>query len=145
MTAIALAAAGPCSQQKPRRALWGWRKGLLAGDSLLRCSSRLHVDMMCHQLGVSSARVATLGWGNQHHSAILKLRITNPIKQYEMQGTPGELVRLGMAQLYMQVLKQEFAPLEGYDVTKLPYPRHQLPGARIKGFPMKPYALLHSR
>jgi hypothetical protein len=45
----------------------------------------------------------------------------------------------------LQALKAEFAPLEGYDASKLPYPKHHLPGAKLKGFPMKPYALLQSK
>lgn len=45
----------------------------------------------------------------------------------------------------LQNLKAEFDPLEGYDVTKEVYPSHHLPGATLKGFPMKPYALLKSR
>jgi len=44
-----------------------------------------------------------------------------------------------------QAIKDEFSPLEGFDASKLPYPKHHLPGAKLKGFPMKPYALLHSR
>lgn len=44
-----------------------------------------------------------------------------------------------------QALQKEFGPLEAYDVTQLPYPGHHLPGAKLKGFPMKPYALLHSK
>jgi hypothetical protein len=44
-----------------------------------------------------------------------------------------------------QALQQEFGPLEAYDAQALPYPAHHLPGAKLKGFPMKPYALLHSK
>jgi hypothetical protein len=36
-------------------------------------------------------------------------------------------------------------PRHPVDATKLPYPDHHLPGAKLVGFPMKPYALLHSR
>ncbi|KAI8472516.1 MAG: mannosyltransferase putative-domain-containing protein [Monoraphidium minutum] len=45
----------------------------------------------------------------------------------------------------LAALKHEFGPLEGFDVTQLPYPEHHLAGAKLVGFPMKPYALLHSR
>lgn len=45
----------------------------------------------------------------------------------------------------LQVLKQDFGPLEGYDASKIAYPSHHLPGAQLKGFPMKPWALLNSR
>ena len=42
-------------------------------------------------------------------------------------------------------IQREFAPIEGFDVEDLPYPQHHLPNASLKGFPIKPYALLHSR
>jgi hypothetical protein len=45
----------------------------------------------------------------------------------------------------LQALKRDFAPLEGFDASKIPYPAHHLPGATLKGFPMKPWALLNSR
>ncbi|WIA31646.1 hypothetical protein OEZ86_002526 [Tetradesmus obliquus] len=45
----------------------------------------------------------------------------------------------------LAALKAEFGPLEGYDASKLPYPKHHLPGAKLKGFPMKPWALLQSK
>lgn len=56
--------------------------------------------------------------------------------------------RIGLfctACVFLQALKAEFAPLEGYDASKLPYPKHHLPGAKLKGFPMKPWALLQSK
>ncbi|GBF90801.1 hypothetical protein Rsub_03102 [Raphidocelis subcapitata] len=45
----------------------------------------------------------------------------------------------------LEALKAEFGPLEGYDASKLPYPSHHVPGVKIVGFPMKPYALLNSK
>jgi hypothetical protein len=45
----------------------------------------------------------------------------------------------------LAALKAEFAPLDAFDVTALPYPPHHLEGAKLRGFPMKPYALLSSR
>lgn len=45
----------------------------------------------------------------------------------------------------LQALQDEFGPLEGHDASKIPYPSHHLPGATLRGFPMKPWALLNSR
>lgn len=45
----------------------------------------------------------------------------------------------------MQALEKEFAPLEAIDALAVPYPTHHLAGAKLKGFPLKPYALLQSK
>jgi hypothetical protein len=59
------------------------------------------------------------------------------------QGKQG--LRQLCANLALQALKQDFGPLEGYDASKIAHPSHHLPGAVLKGFPMKPWALLNSR
>lgn len=50
-----------------------------------------------------------------------------------------------MVSCLLQALKQDFAPLEGFEASKILYPAHHLPGATLRGFPMKPWALLNSR
>jgi len=45
----------------------------------------------------------------------------------------------------LQALQKDFAPLVGRDASKVLYPAHHLPGAALKGFPMKTWALLNSK
>ena len=44
----------------------------------------------------------------------------------------------------IKAIAAELGPLRGGDLAKLPYPAHHLQGARLKGFPLKPYAVRHS-
>eukprot|EP00775_Hariotina_reticulata_P006257 gene6257-6495_t len=77
--------------------------------------------------------------------AIVLLRV---LRYHLKSKLPVEIFWMGaeeMDEATLKAIKDEFAPLEGFDASKLPYPRHHLPGAKLKGFPMKPYALLHSR
>lgn len=66
------------------------------------------------------------------------LNCTLPVEIFWLDGSEMDDVTL-------KALKRDFAPLKGFDASKIPYPAHHLPGATLKGFPMKPWALLNSR
>ncbi|PNG99258.1 hypothetical protein TSOC_014971, partial [Tetrabaena socialis] len=41
-------------------------------------------------------------------------------------------------------LQQEYAPLTGYDAKEVAHQSHYIKGAKLQGFPLKPFALLHA-
>ncbi len=43
------------------------------------------------------------------------------------------------------VLQKEFAPLYGYDATTAKYPDRHRPNPKLKGFPVKAFALWQTR
>eukprot|EP00878_Enallax_costatus_P027313 GHUV01029385.1.p1 GENE.GHUV01029385.1~~GHUV01029385.1.p1 ORF type:complete len:279 (+),score=50.18 GHUV01029385.1:711-1547(+) len=99
------------------------------------------------KLQVGNERGIVISAGGSYYlpQAVVLLRI---LRHHHRSTLPVELFWYGdkeMDAATLQNLKAEFGPLEGYDVTREPYPSHHFPGATLRGFPMKPYALLKSR
>lgn len=99
-----------------------------------------------HTLQTGHERGIVISAGGRYYlpQAVVLLRV---LRHHLNCTLPVELFWLGdeeMDSATLAALKAEFAPLEGHDASRLPTLPHRLPGAQLKGFPMKPFALLHS-